>query len=349
MIRTLLLAALVAFVASQEAVDQAEYYGPRMGYGPFCDSDCLPHGDWQLRRDWFSLESSNEDKFLWWADGSQEFWNSGCGNTVNDLIFAGVENDEDDLLDCRPGIIYFFEYVVDYNHEKGRLTEELYLDNAFEVTEDSWAEFVRDYFDVPEARRTEPWSLIRMVPSTSGASRTSRYNNRVSLKQVYVANYERNFCTFVGSNLPISDVATCDFDDDFDSDEETYITRDFCNYLLGRFNDVDLRPDECGDSDDEDCERLRVVYDTRRSPMVPARQLRETMMSVRANGRVQQTTRGEAKKRGQYDFTEQPIPGFGPYGFGTDPFYWSEAWDDNVFYYVPYTSSVTAPYCGYRD
>eukprot|EP00009_Paramoeba_aestuarina_P004712 CAMPEP_0201506922 /NCGR_PEP_ID=MMETSP0161_2-20130828/734_1 /ASSEMBLY_ACC=CAM_ASM_000251 /TAXON_ID=180227 /ORGANISM="Neoparamoeba aestuarina, Strain SoJaBio B1-5/56/2" /LENGTH=379 /DNA_ID=CAMNT_0047901163 /DNA_START=85 /DNA_END=1224 /DNA_ORIENTATION=- len=367
MIKTLLLAVLVAVVVSQQPVDQAEYFGWRMGEGPFCDSNCLPDGNWNLRRDWWNLESANEEKYLWWADGNIDFWSErsnlgdeSCGEWVNGLVLGREfdDDDEDLLKSCRPNVIYFFKFQVYYDHEVGKMEETLYLSDSYVPTESSWDEFVDDYYDTtPTIKRTQPWDLIRMAPTTVGSSIRSVYNNKVILRQEFISNYERNCCTFTGSVLPIYDAVKCDFTDDFDSDLENFPTYWFCDYLIGSYDQVDFELN-CGDSDDsEDCATMWVFRDTRRQ-LLAGDKLRQVMYGARANNKVEKITKADYKKfreaRGTYDYATQPIPGFGTVMDGsTDPSdlspnFWNTYWDQAVFYYVPYTSSITAPYCGYK-
>jgi hypothetical protein len=379
MIRTLLLAVLVAVAVSQQieaengVVDQAEWFSWRMGQGPFCDSACIPDGNWNFRRDWWNLESANEEKYLWWADGPEDFWEDrsslngeSCGDWVNDLVTGREfdsdeedgQDDEDLLLGCQPGIIYFFRMQVYYDHEVGKLEEKLFLSTSFHVSSGNWDDFVRDYFDLTTAeKRTQPWDLLRMSPSAVGTSRSGEYFQKVMLTQEFIANYERNCCTFVGSVYPIYDAVKCDFadfDSDVDSDDIGYPTYWFCDYLLGHYDTVDFELN-CGDSDDsEDCQTMLVENDDRRRQFLAGDKLRQVMYGARSNGPVEKITRGDYKKkaRTQYDYTEQPIPDFGGVFDGnTDSFeadFWNPYWDDAVFYYVPYTSSITAPYCGYK-
>ena len=59
---------------------------------------------------------------------------------------------------------------------------------------------------------TYPWTLFRVIPSMEGASVTDDYEGRVYAQKTYVANYERNFCSFTTSNLPIKMTEYCDYD-----------------------------------------------------------------------------------------------------------------------------------------
>ena len=283
---------------------------------------------------------------------------------VNDLVMGREFNtddedgsdDEDLLIGCQPGIIYFFRLQVYYDHEVGKMEEKLFLSTSFEVTSDNWSEFVRDYFDLSTAeKRTQPWDLLRMSPSAVGQSTSGQYFQKIMLTQEFIANYERNCCTFVGSVLPIYDAVKCDFadfDSDFDSDDIGYPTYWFCDYLLGTYDTADFETN-CGDSDDDECATMTVETDTRRQ-FIAGDKLRRVMYGARSSGPVEKITRGDYKKkiRGTYDYTEQPIPGFGGvYDGNTDSYnsdFWNPYWDDAVFYYVPYTSSITAPYCGYK-
>merc|ERR1719223_1211952 len=78
--------------------------------------------------------------------------------------------------------------------------------------------------------------------------------------------------------------------------------------------------------------------------MTPMKVLNEIVLGARLNTPVQEIV-GEKRdqlKRGTYDYTNQPIPGFNSVTSSDD-------WDHAVFYYTPYTSSITAPYCGYGE
>jgi hypothetical protein len=203
-----------------------------------------------------------------------------------------------------------------------------------------------------------------MVPSTIGEPISKQYTNAIAFRQEFVANYERNCCTFVGSTLPIYDAIKCDFadfDSDQDSDDFAYPTYWFCDYILGTYDEVDIDLD-CGDSDDDEpCNRMLVRTDTRRQ-MLAGDKLRAVMYGARAGGKAEKITRGDYNNkmremnvaRGTYGYAAQPIPGFGGVFDGsTDPIdfspnFWQVYWDEAVFYYVPYTSSITAPYCGYK-
>jgi len=357
MIKTLLLAALVAMAYCQEEVDQAEYYGPRMGSGPFCDSRCLPGGTWTFRRDWVDLETAIDNKYIFFVDGSGSYWDSGCGTLVNNFILSpNGDFDEEDFLECRPEIVYFFELNVDYKHDQGRLIQTFILQDAYVITPQSWTDFINDYFAIGSTvtQRTFPWTLLRSAPSLEGATYISQYNDDVYVEQTFIANYERNFCTFVGSVTPIQEIDVCNFSDDYDSDvdsdEPLFVSPQFCSWIVGDFSEHDVQIG-CGDSDDDECDSIRVVDDpnNRRNGakaeglVNPMKVINEMLMSARMNSPVVEVV-GEKRdqlKRGTYDYTDQAIP-----GFGTS---FSDDWNQAVFYYTPYTSSITAPYCGFRD
>lgn len=367
MIRTLLLAALVAMALCQKPVDQSEYYGPRMGSGPFCDSKCLPEGRWTFRRDWIDLQSKIEDKYIFFGDGDADFWSStqNCGEYINEFFINQMDSeDETFLLGCKPEILYFMELQMKYDHEDGLLESNLKLQGSYMITDVAWIDFITEYFDSPaDTRRTSPWTLIRSAPSLVGATAYSTYDKDISFKQTFVANYERNFCTFVGSVVPIRERTYCDFTDE-ETDTTSFITPDFCQWLIGDFGDHDFNLN-CGDT--ENCDGFSVTFDAdpldddddRRtvkkkplsSPMEKAKQM---LLSARLGAPVVKATPEQKarfmKERSQYDPASQAIPGFGAPSVETDnEAYWQVPWEDQIFYYVPYTSSITAPYCAYKD
>jgi len=397
MIRTLLLAALVAMAMTAEVVDQAEWYGPRMGSGPFCDSRCLPNEVWKFRRDWKDLESAVKEKYIFFGDGPASWWDRGCGDLINDFFITQTNiarasapaPNVNTYLNCEPERLYFMELNFNYQHEDGRLTTEFYIKDSYKLAENSWAVFINDFVedqndsddvDDDSDTRTNPWTLIRSFPSLEGATKYHEYDKKVSLKMTFIANYERNFCTFVGSVNPILEVDLCDYtDDDDDTDDIKYITRDFCHYILGDLESHDIRLD-CGVTDDNDnCDGMQIypngcdaetddcdVFNSlsRSAPKVPMKRLREMVLGARLGGTVREATEEQKREmirarmmRGardatQYQYENQPIPGFGTVETSPgvfDPAFWSTPWSQSTFYFVPYTSSITAPYCAYRD
>merc|ERR1712150_164423 len=143
-----------------------------------------------------------------------------------------------------------------------------------------------------------------------------------------------------------------------DTDEIKYITREFCQYMIGDFGEHRFEL-SCGVTDDaDDCDGLVLLNENRRrangGALAPMKKLREVVMGARMGGSVREATSDQKREifgrdAGQYDPSEQAIPGFGSAGTDTDPTFWSIPWSDATFYYVPYTSSITAPYCAYRQ
>jgi len=374
MIRTLLLAALVAVALCGPAVvDQAEWFGApgRLGMGPFCDSQCLPNGAFTLRRDWRELESEMTKKFIYFVDGDISYWHDqlnqrSCGVLVNDFILSGNSDFEEEgspyeltLKQCIPEIMYLFEFSVVYNHIRGQLVHNLYLKASYtNLTVVAWESFIDDYFNDGigriEDKRTKPWSLIRTFPSLEGARGTNVYDGDVYLQQTFIANYEKNFCTFTGSNVPVEEISYCDFQDDYDSEDfgSNFVSRDFCQWMIGDYGTHLLRND-CATVENT-CNNLRVADDdddnSRRRNIGErdhTRGFRSLMTAVQRGARPVEVPKEHVQKhlaRAQYDPGEQAIPEFNDLNTNN----WSDDWMNAVFYYVPYGSSITAPYCAYR-
>merc|ERR1712241_1222510 len=96
------------------------------------------------------------------------------------------------------------------------------------------------------------------------------------------------------------------------------------------------------DDNDENRRNLRNNVNGKVRPM---KRLNEMMLSVRMGAPVVEANEEQKREMnqklgrdaGQYDYTEQGIPGFGVAGTDSDSTFWSTPWMDATFYYVPYT------------
>mmetsp|Transcript_17336 Transcript_17336/g.27081 ORF Transcript_17336/g.27081 Transcript_17336/m.27081 type:complete len:447 (-) Transcript_17336:176-1516(-) len=398
-------------------VDQAEYFGFRMGEGPFCDSECMPNGKWEYRRDWVLGDLDNfgrQSTFIWAVDGPPSYWSERCGTRVNDMIFGNRDPNTFILQTCIPEIIYMFEFTFEFQNDEGLLIEKLKLNGAFTPSQEAWDEFVTLVGErispnfIDSEIYTPPWTLFRLMPSLEGANYTDKYNGDIFYQQTFITTYERNCCTFSGSVNPIEKMEYCDYDEDLDTDESEFVSFLFCEYFFDNAV-VDDYYVACGGGTDGDvCDRVyvgvnggenkreKVRKDEKRSEALLPREPRSRVWEVLGKfqterevkrrsvqedivhpaarrsvaGELIATIRSGAKveikrmhgapdridpilagpevrdmmtdyrsalekaKRGTYDYTFQPIEAIGQ--------------DQGPFYYVPYTSSIAAPYCAFK-
>jgi hypothetical protein len=371
MIRTLFfVACLVALTLARDPVDQAEYFSRngRLATGPFCDSSCIPGGDWIFRRDWVDLESEYEDIFMWQADSTaSNYWvgSNSCGEDVNDLMFNQVNNARtiQSYKDCRPEIIYMIKFELDYNHGAGYMLERLRVSGSYTPTQRSWENFIDDFFEMTVERVTHPWDLLRLIPSVGEEPVTDDYDDEFALTQRYLANYERNFCSYQTSILPVQTQLRCRFQfDDDDTEDPNFsglITTGFCDYITETY-EYEFQPGTCGDLGNDSCDVMDVDV-VNLAKKMPGARLRALAASVRSNSHVEITEfteedrATEKAKRDQYEFDQQPIPDYGSCSLvdircsGWYDAIWRGIGTTYKYSYVPYASSITSPYCAYRS